>query len=253
MTDAARRPEFDADEFAKAYPSGVEKNFWNVARNRIVEDELNAACRSGLLRRDSPILEVGCGPGIVVRHLRERGWPVFGSELGRPAVLEGIEHVVWKNLSATDLDEAFRKSVACVLLLDVIEHVGDDVGFLKDMAAAFPNCQCFIVSVPARKEAWSYYDEFYGHFRRYDRKTLSKTFAAAGLACGRPRYFFHALYFVAMAINMMRVKRNVVISATRRPALDRLIARMLWIESRVLPSVTPGLSLIATAVRPNKP
>jgi SAM-dependent methyltransferase len=252
MTHEMQSSEFDKRAFASNYPQGAENNFWNVARNLVIEDELKAAVRSGLIERNSPILEIGCGPGIVVKYLRGRGWAVSGCELGAPVVLAGIEHVIWTRRSAVELDQDFRGTVKCILLLDVIEHIADDIAFLKELIAAFPACNCFIIAVPARTEVWSNYDDYYGHFRRYDRALLTNSFRSAGLAITRQRYFFHALYVAAALFNIFKRKRNVYITATRRPLVDRLIAAAMHLESRIVPSSMPGLSLIGTAVRPER-
>ena len=84
------------------------------------------------------------------------------------------------------------------MLLDVIEHIEDDREFLRTIRSAFSNCQCVIVTVPARPEAWSEWDEYYGHFRRYSPETLRKTLSAIG-GCVYVRYFFRSLYLAGLA------------------------------------------------------
>lgn len=78
---------------------------------------------------------------------------------------------------------------------------------------------------------------------------LSAHLNDAGCSTIRLRYFFHSLYFAAVLINLFRIRRNVSISATRHPNVDRVVAGLLDLENRVLPGWFPGLSLMATAVR----
>ncbi len=92
------------------------------------------------------------------------------------------------------LDAEFRRSVDALLLLDVLEHIEDDVGFLRAIGDGFPNSRALIVTVPARAELWSNYDTHYGHFRRYDRPTLATTLEAGGFTLRHQRYFFQELY-----------------------------------------------------------
>jgi len=240
--------EFDDNAFSSAYPLGVERNFWNLARNYIITRELDRDVRAGLISRKSRILEIGCGTGVVVRHLRNYNWDAYGVELGAPKLVAGAEKVIWTRRWARDLDDDFRISVSCILLLDVIEHVADAERFLREISAAFPCCKCFIVSVPARQEVWSNYDEFYGHYRRYDRALFDRTLAEANLKVIRRRYFFHTLYIAAVFIKCIGRKRRVSILPTKRPKLHRLIALILYLEARVTPSFILGLSLIGTAV-----
>ena len=70
--------EFNQQEFDLAYPPGVEFNYWTVARNRIL---WRALARQGWLTGEW--VEVGCGRGIVLQFLRQRGLEVRG---GREAV-----------------------------------------------------------------------------------------------------------------------------------------------------------------------
>ena len=61
-------PQFENDDFDLAYPPGIEYHYWNLARNHIIEHQLNAITSSGIR-----ILEIGCGKGIVVDYLRRKG------------------------------------------------------------------------------------------------------------------------------------------------------------------------------------
>jgi 2-polyprenyl-3-methyl-5-hydroxy-6-metoxy-1,4-benzoquinol methylase len=66
---------------------GVEKHFWTMARIGIVTKTLRNAARAGLCSAKGRILDVGCGPGIVVGALREKGYDIWGVDLGNPSVV----------------------------------------------------------------------------------------------------------------------------------------------------------------------
>jgi hypothetical protein len=67
MTETA----FGAEQMSEPYPPGMEEHFWPFSRNRIILREIHAAqAKNGRLAR---ILEIGCGPGIVLKDLRARG------------------------------------------------------------------------------------------------------------------------------------------------------------------------------------
>ena len=83
----------------------------------------------------------------------------------------------WVSLTrtATDarqLEVAQRNEVRTILLLDVIEHLEDPVAFLAELRSHFPALRHLLLTVPARQELFSNYDEFNGHFRRYDPALL---------------------------------------------------------------------------------
>lgn len=249
MAKSTPHTKFDRGQFEVGFPSGTENSFWNLARNWVVDRQLRAAVRSGFFEPQNVILEIGCGTGIVVSHLVARGWNIFGSELGDPTLMPGTQSIIHTSKSAIDLDQEFRNSVRCVLLLDVIEHISDDAVFLKGIVDAFPGCTCFIVTVPARQEVWSQYDEFYGHYRRYDPRGLTALFDAAGIDVQIMRYIFQSLYFAAQAAKVLGKVRTADLQAMRYPALHRMASFFLKAESCAMPRWIWGLSLLGVATR----
>ena len=165
----ASKPEtaFDHEQFDTIYPEGVERHYWNRCRNQVIAEHLRR------IRAEGPLLEVGCGKGLVVHALRNAGFAITGVELAavRP-ILEAAPYV----RTATDarqLEVAQRNEVRTILLLDVIEHLEDPVAFLAELRSHFPALRHLLLTVPARQELFSNYDEFNGHFRRYDPAEIS--------------------------------------------------------------------------------
>ncbi|HEY8966974.1 MAG TPA: class I SAM-dependent methyltransferase, partial [Candidatus Methylacidiphilales bacterium] len=188
---ASSATAFDRHQFDAIYPPGVEAHYWVRARNRLIGGFL---AELGL-PADEPILEIGCGRGIVVAYLAARGRHIEGVELAPvPPVPEAAARVR-SGLGFEALPEADRARYRTLLLLDVIEHIGDRPRFLREILAAFPAARRIVVTVPARQEVWSNYDEFNGHFLRYDIPELERLAAASGLRCAGARYLFHALYW----------------------------------------------------------
>ena len=100
---------------------------------------------------------------------------------------------------------AFRKSVEdveadLVLMIDVIEHVDDDKGFIAEYAAKAPSGARFLVSAPAFEFLWSSHDEFLEHKRRYTLDQLKGVVTAAGLDVVDARYFFGMLFPAVAAL-----------------------------------------------------
>ena len=71
-----------------------------------------------------------------------------------------------------DLPEEERRGVTTLLVLDVIEHLEDPIAFLREVLSSFPDVSSLIVTVPAREELWSAFDDFYGHHRRYTLRDI---------------------------------------------------------------------------------
>jgi hypothetical protein len=69
-----------------------------------------------------------------------------------------------------------------VLLLDVLEHVVDDSGFLEAIVSDhLASRGLVVVSVPAWPSLWTSHDIALGHHRRYTPQTFATLLASAGL------------------------------------------------------------------------
>src|ERR1051325_3501464 len=73
------RTAFTDEQYANPYPPGIERSYWHRARNRILLRRL-----APVLAPRARILDIGCGPGIVVDHLRREGLDCAGVDLGTP-------------------------------------------------------------------------------------------------------------------------------------------------------------------------
>lgn len=237
--------KYTEELFSDNYPPGVEDHYWSRARNWVLHRTLRIAERKGIRNPSADILEIGCGPGVVVDYLFQRGFPIRGVELGTPQPIQRAHKRITTGIPAQELPETERRAVDTIMLLDVIEHIEDDREFLKTIRSAFPNCRCIIVTVPARPEAWSEWDEYYGHFRRYSPETLRKTLSAIG-GCVYVRYFFRLLYLAARLISAAGQARSVQMNSPHNMLLHRTIAAILKAETLLTPRFPiPGLSLVA--------
>ncbi len=242
------RSEFDRDQFAEAYPLGIERSWWHIARNRIIADAFQRH-----LTKNMRILEVGCGTGIVTEHLRMAGWNVAGVDLGIPRSGIHVPQHLRLGINALALPAEERSAFGALALFDVIEHIADAPSFLRELLAAFPNVTRVIITVPARKELWTSFDEHYGHFRRYDRPMLRNELAIAGLVPAEVGYFFHGVYPAIVMNNLIRGrKRNLRFRAPAQglaSTLNAVIASVFAMETRILPSSWVGSSIIGVARR----
>ena len=242
------RTEFDHDQFAEAYPPGIERSWWSLARNHVI-----ARMFARHLSKDARILEVGCGTGIATAHLRKLGWNITGVDLGQPenGVLDRDHLLLGTN--ALELPTEMRSTFTALALFDVIEHITDAPSFLRELLTAFPNARHVVVTVPARKELWTSFDDHYGHFRRYDLGLLEDEFKQAGLWNVKASYFFHALYIAIGWNNILRGrKRNLVFKAPApglATTMNAAVARGFVWDARFFPGFVPGSSIIGIAQR----
>jgi 2-polyprenyl-3-methyl-5-hydroxy-6-metoxy-1,4-benzoquinol methylase len=236
------KTEFEQEQFASAFPVGLDAHYWNLVRNRMIRDRVR---RLGGGR----VLDVGCGPGIVVDYLRRHGVDCTGVELAPLTISGPLREFIKTGMSADDLPESERRLIDIIVLGDVIEHLPDPTDFLKSSKNAFPNLKGFIITVPARKELWSNYDEYYGHFRRYDLDLARDTVAAAGLTMVDARYLFRLLYLPARLLLAMQGKRPTEIKAPvgALKVVHTMISYVLLADAVALPGALPGTSVLIVA------
>jgi SAM-dependent methyltransferase len=229
--------EFSRQQFDLAYPEGIDGHFWTLARHALVERLVRGGGDPGL------VLDVGCGLGLTVDFLRGRGLDCHGVELSSPPVPERLRASVFTGRSAFDLPEEFRRRVQVILLLDVIEHLPDAEEFLRTCRRSFPGLRRLVVTVPARPELWSNYDDFYGHHRRYVPATLAAHLAAAAPARVATGYFFHLLYPLLRGIKATGRVRQISHRKPRWKGFHGALGHLFDLEQRVLPGSWPGSSL----------
>jgi SAM-dependent methyltransferase len=233
---------FCADQFSDAYPPGIEEQYWHVARNRILAKHLRAIPAKR-------VLDVGCGRGILVEYLLAMGMDAYGVELSPIAVPSGLEGRLFAGIAAESLTGSFRESVDTLVLGDVIEHLPDPPSYLVNLLRAFERVTAIVITVPARSEVWSNYDEYYGHYRRYDLAKLREAITAIGFIPRELGYMFRFLYPPALLLRALGMQRPVSLTAPRRPAVDRMIAAAIEAEYFLCPRWIPGTSAICVAVR----
>ncbi len=236
---------FDLAKFDAAYPQGIEAHFWNRARNRIILREIGSASAG---RKFGRVLKIGCGRGIVLKYLRQHDIDCHGVELSPISVSADLAPYLRTGVDCFALTEAERRVVDCLLLLDVTEHLPEPVLFLSQLRTAFPNARALTVSVPARHELWSNYDDYYGHFRRHTLASLNAELEDAGFHTIDSGYMFKALYPVMLALAKLFRKRATVIAAPHGGVMHRLLGTAFVAEWRLMPKQLWGTSVLATAI-----
>ncbi len=247
--NASRFPTtaFDEELFVNPYPNGIQHHYWTVARMRIVHRHLRAMIDSV----DELILDIGCGRGIMVEWLRNRGLQTIGCDLGTPLpISESVVPYVQLGIEAEALSQELRDRVRVVLLLDVLEHLPQPAAFVKRLFELYSNCDKILVTLPARQELWSNYDEYYGHRLRYDQAAITRLSQEAGCKLLQRRIFF-SLPLSSGALAGMAQNRKTAIMPPRGVAvwIHRMIALAFIAEERLLPRSLPGTSILALISR----
>ena len=162
-----------------------------------------AAAMMRLLGPSGPVkvLDVGAGSGFFSRHLLAHSsaleaWCVDSAyEASSDSANSGKPIHYRASIDKIDVD--------LVLMMDVLEHVDDDLGLLRDYVKKVPRGTRFLISVPAFQFLWSAHDEFLEHKRRYTLAQLEYTVRRAGLEISAGVYYFGIVLPVASTVRLV--------------------------------------------------
>ena len=162
-------------------PSVRRHPWWN-ARSQLVIALLNRLN----VDSSSRICDVGCGWGVTLEALESRGYHVTGMDVS-PRALQRLDRP-GRDLILADLARPVPPDADpfdAALALDVIEHIDNDREAVHRLGEMVGPGGWVIVSVPARPDLWTEFDEVQGHRRRYLPETLSAAFAGSKLTLHR--------------------------------------------------------------------
>jgi SAM-dependent methyltransferase len=86
-------------------------------------------------------------------------------------------HAVQRRVTAFPIPDA-RFDAACAM--DIIEHVVDDDGVLAELARVARPGAAVLLSAPLHPDSWTAFDDFVGHYRRYEPEQLLGKIRAHG-------------------------------------------------------------------------
>lgn len=169
------------------------------------------------------LLDVGCGDGWLARRLgRTLGARVVvgvDPELS-PEAREALRRASPPMETVADVAEVPEEAFDAALLLDVLEHVEDDVALLREAARRVRRGGQLFVSVPAHPFLFGEHDRFLRHRRRYVPRELTRVVAAAGLPLlGQGAWFASLLLPRAAGVLMEQLTSDA--ADRERSAADR--------------------------------
>jgi SAM-dependent methyltransferase len=228
-----------------------QEHWWFVARRRILASVIARVARPP---KSARVLEVGCGTGHNLGMLGQYGLAdaceldaiargLASDRLGRP-VLEA---------KLPDLSMFKAGSYDLIALLDVLEHVPDDLDALVAIQTLLQPGGALVLTVPANKWMWSAHDVAHHHYRRYTTAELRQLFRSAGYEIELLSHFNTLLFPVIAAARLIGKLRGQDSADDAMPtgALNAALNAVFGLEAGLIGRVPMpfGVSLIAVLRR----
>jgi len=156
--------------------------------------------RSVITKEEANILDVGCGPGGNIADFDKKKYNIIGIDKCKTAISyyqeKGRKGIQW------DLENTQSISIGLTLdyivALDIIEHLQNPTGVLKNLRGLSCPKTKLIITVPAYQCLWSEWDVCMGHIKRYSPKLLIKELSASGWIVDELFYIHHFLVLPAL-------------------------------------------------------
>jgi SAM-dependent methyltransferase len=226
-----------------------DRHWWYRGRRVVIESVV-----AGLgLPAHARILDAGCGSGRNMIELARHG-SVTGVELSDTSVALARGRDCGEVVAGSVLDMPFADdSFDLAVSLDVIEHLEDDLGALRELRRTVAPGGALVVTVPAYQWLWSGHDVINHHHRRYTRSGLQCVAERAGWRQVRTTYFNSLLLPLAIALRVLdRVNTKTTESSldlwVPPEPLNRLLERPLALEAGAIARggrIPAGLSLLS--------
>lgn len=146
-------------------------DFWTAARNDVLLKLISG----------NPVFDVGAGSGILTKELVKRKFDVYALDVEKRAC--ELCSRFTKNTICSSFDKLNTKNLPkfkSIVLADVIEHVENDIDFIKKAHDLLEENGELIISVPYAMFLWTKNDSERGHKRRYGISELKKKLEICG-------------------------------------------------------------------------
>jgi hypothetical protein len=120
-----------------------------------------------------------------------------------------------------------------ILLMDVLEHVDDDVGLMRSALVGAAEHAYVLITVPAFQRLFSAHDMFLEHKRRYTLRQVEEVVQAAGLEILSARYFFAFLLPIAATLRLLKQQSEAKSDLKEHSKLVNVM--LCWLHRLELP------------------
>jgi hypothetical protein len=180
-----------------------DHSFWFRHRNNLINWAIHKFANPSAL-----FLDIGGGNGFVSKHLQKHGIETILLEPGLKGCLNaqkrGVTNII--NASIEQLNFTNPK-IQSIGLFDVVEHIEDDLNFLRCCQGLLQEHGLIFITVPAFNFLWSQEDREAGHYKRYTLGQIKEVATNAGFKVKYCSYFFS---FLVLPVLFLRTLPSVL-------------------------------------------
>jgi SAM-dependent methyltransferase len=201
------------------FPSSIESLQRALYRRR-------ATAVEGILGRKGRVLDIGCGPGFLLREFRERGWKVQGTEFSEQSAAHARK-ALGLPVSVGDIRELKLEtgSFDAVVMWHVLEHTAEPEETLAEVARLLRPGGVFLCAVPnfgsaeARfaRDKWFHLD-VPRHLSHFTVESLGRLLVKHGFAVERTSFLsleYDWFSFTQSVLNRLGLRHNLLYNVLR--------------------------------------
>lgn len=195
-----------------------------------------------------PLLEVGAGHGTFTETFAGFGavTAVEPDEASAALLRDRFAADPQVTVVAGTVDDVEGATFGSAVMINVLEHIDDDVGALAALREVVTPGGHVVIWVPAFMALYSPFDRRLGHHRRYRRPGLEKVARSAGLEVVDSRYVNLPGWFSWFLL--VRLLRREPTSNALVGLFDRVIVPIVrWVEDRIRMPFGQSVLMIARA------
>ena len=200
------------------------------------------------------ILNAGCGSGEMnILLTQNSSWQVDAIDVDDEAIrisnqLKTENHLDNLQVFKTSIED-FREQnnkYDVIVSNDVLEHIEDDVAAMKKLATLLKPNGMLCISVPALQWLFGYHDEQLGHYRRYNKRNLTRKLDQF-FQIKKSRYFAGCLIPIALLYSCWLRKSYPVGKQGKESLITKTLKLLLTTEAKIALPIGTSLLVMATA------
>ncbi|MEM3101549.1 MAG: class I SAM-dependent methyltransferase [Candidatus Nitrosotenuis sp.] len=196
-----------ADKRVMVFEKYAPNNFWYRYRNKLIEYYLKRYTKT------NDFLDIGCGNGIVIKHLRKNNdLRISGCDINLKALYYARRRNNKIYLFQYDLlKDTLERSYDTIGCFDVLEHINDDVKAIKSLYDLVRPDGYLLLTVPIDMKLWGMNDVVNEHKRRYNEERILRLVKDAGFQIVAWNRFTFLLYPILRIVRYLQKEKTDIL------------------------------------------